>query len=87
MIIETGIQLTTESDLTPYLDSTVRYFSDVEAASEYRVYLEQKASAIQGATVYWYELEIDNAFDQTEQVKQEALKKLTEEEKQALGLI
>lgn len=86
MIIETGIQLTTESDLTPYLDSTVRYFSDVEAASDYRAYLEQKVNAIQGATVYWYELEIEDAFDYDEQVRQEALKKLTDEEKKILGL-
>lgn len=86
MIIETGIQLTTETDLTPYLDSTVRYFSDVEAASEYRAFLEQKVNSIQGATVYWYELEIEDSFDYDEQVRQEALNKLTDEEKKILGL-
>lgn len=87
MIIEIGITAYIQNDLSAYKDSSVRYFTDAEVAQVYRNYLQQKVQReMPNGSVYWYEIETTESFDADEAIKQDALAKLTYQEKQALGL-
>ena len=87
MIIEIGIATFVKNDVSAYKDSSIRYFTDAEVAQVYRNYLQQKVQReMPNGSVYWYAIETTESFDADEAIRQDALAKLTYEEKQALGL-
>lgn len=66
-----------------YLDETEKYFSSLQDAEEYRNFLSTKYSGLQ---ICLTSVIVEQSIDITELKRKEALLKLTEEEKQLLGL-
>ena len=88
MIIEIGLRAHVQNEASLYPEASVRYFADNEIASQYYSYLQEKVNTIQGNTYqpYWYEIEVTENFDKTDAQRNDALAKLTPQEKQLLGV-
>lgn len=68
-----------------YKDDTEKYFTsmDIQDAKDYFQYLSDKGLMVESSSITIYD---DGDFNVTELYKQEALEKLSEKEKEALGI-